>query len=220
MDTYHWEIIQGFWDDAKTDDAKKTRPKQKEDSPERTTFRPPPGLLPPMPSEPPPSPPHVQRPPPPTCTPKHAERHVVPPLRGIADHLEKYVTSRAHWRRALDAGARVQSEGRSFAVVVSSGRFVLLDIEMSEAREELVDAFGCGLGRHSQLLPGDASAGRFFGTAMRTVVGKGSYLNVEQGEHVEICARRVVLEAGKAWVAAKTEGSEFFLWLDLADAGL
>ena len=145
---------------------------------------------------------------------------MIPP-RGIADHLEKYVTSRTHWRRALDAGARVQSEGRGFAVVVSSGRFVLLDIEMSEAREELVDAFGRCIGRHSQLLPADASsAGRFSGTAMRTVVGKGSYLNVEQGERVEICARRVVLEAGKAWVAAKTEGSEFFLWLDLADAGV
>jgi len=145
---------------------------------------------------------------------------MIPP-RGIADHLAKYVTSRAQWRRALDAGVRVQSEGRSFAVVVSCGRFVLLDIEMSETREEMVDAFGCGLGRHSQLLPADASsAGRFSGTAMRTVVGKGSYLNVEQGERVEICARRVVLEAGKTWVAAKTEGSEFFLWLDLADAGL
>ena len=144
---------------------------------------------------------------------------MIPP-RSIADHLEKYVTSRAQWRRALDAGARVQSEGRSFAVVVSCGRFVLLDIEMSEAREELVDAFGRCIGPHSQLLPGDASAGRFFGRAERTVVGKGSYLNVEQGERVEICARRVVLEAGKAWVAAKTEGSEFFLWLDLADAGV
>ena len=93
--------------------------------------------------------------------------------------------------------------------------------EMSETREEMVDAFGCGLGRHSQLLPADvSSAWRFSGTAMRTVVGKGSYLNVEQGERVEICARRVVLEAGKAWVAAKTEGSEFFLWLDLSDAGV
>ena len=142
---------------------------------------------------------------------------MIPP-RGIAEHLEKYVTSRAHWRRALDAGARVQSEGRSFAVVVSSG-FALLDIEISEARGALVAAFGCGLGRQAQLLPA-ASAERIYGNALRTVVGEGSYLSVEQGERVEICARRVVLEAGKTWVPAKTKDSEFFLWMDLADAGV
>ena len=51
-------------------------------------------------------------------------------------------------------------------------------------------------------------------------VAEGSYLSVDQGERVEICARRVVLEAGKAWVAARKEGDSALLWLDLADAGV
>ena len=40
------------------------------------------------------------------------------------------------------------------------------------------------------------------------------------GHTVGFLEQEPVLEAGKTWVAAKTKGSEVFLWMDLSDAGL
>ena len=111
----------------------------------------------------------------------------------------------------------MQVDGKTYAVVVSSGRFALLDTDESDGREQLVDAFGRSLGRDARLM---RDAEMFFGTALRTVDGEeGSYLGVEQGERAEFCARCEVV-GNIVWIAARKVGDSVFLWLDLADAGV
>ena len=93
---------------------------------------------------------------------------------------------------------RFEHSSKRYAVVVSSGRFALLNSVESAVQGQPVE----------------------FKIEDFKFVAEGSYLSVDQGERVEICARRVVLEAGKAWVAARKEGDSALLWLDLADAGV
>jgi len=233
-DIYLWEVSNGFWAQPKTQ-PKTPKMCAQEASPERgagPSLRPPLGLPPPrppmpevtppppprsppgLPPPPPPTPPPPHhRPPPPSCTPNQVEQ----PPRNIAEELEMLAKFRARWRSALDASLTVQIDGKSFAVVVSSGHYSLMDIVRSEGEGETVDPFGRPLGREVQLLP---AAACLQGVARRTVVAQGgSYLNIDQGELVVLNMRRCEMETGKVWVAARTADSDF-LWFELSDAGV